>query len=425
MRVRLAIIGGKPVSDSPWPQWPPYNPKAEERLKKALMSARWTVRGWWTGQKSLTQEFAERFADYLDVPYCVPTASGTSGLVISLEAANVGPGTTVILPALTWIATAIAVLQVNAVPILIDIDLETSCMSTEEIEPAVDSSTVAILPVHLHGSMANMDSILSLARSRNVVVIEDCAQSLGTLWRDRHCGTLGKFGCFSMNQEKVLTCGEGGAVVASDEDLFNKLVCLRTDGCGPVRDPPAIGSYEFVDVGSPIGTNYCPSEFQMAVLMDELDLLEERNKRREDNARFLDRELSRIPGVEPLRYLPQVSRRGYYRYVVSCNPANFAGRTAFEICRALRAELGCQVGQTDPPLHMSKLYQPLSKRRHLLNPEYTRRISTEELHFPHAERAYNTYVTFHHSVLLADQSRMTEIVEALEKVYRSAESIPK
>lgn len=168
--------------------------------------------------------FESKMADYLGVVNTLATNSGTSALHLALLCAGVGVGDEVIVPALTFAATLNVVRYVGATPIIVDVRLDTWNIDIEEVENAITPRTKAIIPVHLYGNPCAMDDIILLARLYNLVVIEDAAESLGASYKNRMAGTIGDFGCFSFNGNKVMTTGSGGLLVAKD---INKLGYAR------------------------------------------------------------------------------------------------------------------------------------------------------------------------------------------------------
>jgi len=161
-------------------------------------------------------EFEKSFAVYLGVEKAVSTQSGTAAIHVALHELGIGPGDEVIVPALTFIATVNPVVYVGAIPVFADVDKDTWNIDPEEIEKKITKKTKAILPVHLYGNPCDMDSILNIARSHGLYAIEDATESLGALYGGRHTGTLGDFGCFSFNGNKVITTGGGGMVVGNN-----------------------------------------------------------------------------------------------------------------------------------------------------------------------------------------------------------------
>ena len=220
---KLAIMGGEPVRKKPWPIWPRADENTEKLLKDVLYSGRWTISGCYTGEKPYERQFAEAFAKFHHVPYCVPTANGSSALKIALKALNVGYGKEVLVPGLTWVACASSVLAVGSIPILVDIAPDSLCMSLQVVKTLINKNTAAIVLVHLYSRIANLEDFLTLSKETGISIIEDCSHAHGAMWKDQRVGTFGTIGVFSMQQTKVLTCGEGGAVITRDKDLYEKM----------------------------------------------------------------------------------------------------------------------------------------------------------------------------------------------------------
>jgi L-glutamine:2-deoxy-scyllo-inosose/3-amino-2,3-dideoxy-scyllo-inosose aminotransferase len=407
-----------------WPSWPIHTAETAEALAAVLTSRRWSVSGAWTGRTTREQEFAGRWAEFNGVPYCVPTANGSSSLLISLEALDVGAGDEVIVPAMTWVAPATAVLNVNARPVIVDVDPRTLCLDVSAVKAAITPRTKAIIAVHLYGSMVDMDPLMALAKAHGVAVIEDCAQSHGSRYGGRSAGSIGDTGIFSMHQGKVLTSGEGGATITSSQKLFRRLEQLRSDGRRYVDHTPKLGAAHIEEVGEIQGSNFCLSEFQAAVLLDGLTRLPAQNLHRAGNAKLLDQKLTALGGLTPQGRPAAVEQQTYYHYLVRCDPAAFAGRSSAAIARALQAELGFVVAPPYPALPRHRLYCPQTKRRFKLDDAHWAALDPSRFATPVATRAHAECVVFHHSVLLAEASAMDTIVEAFEKLKRSPEQIP-
>ena len=175
--------------------------------------------------------FEERFAAYCGAKHCMALNSGTSALHLALLAAGIGPGDEVITVSMTFVATTAAILYCGAKPVFVDVDPDTWTMDPKLIEAAITPRTKAILPVHLHGLMADMDPIIEIARRHGLVVIEDAAQSHGAEYKGRRAGSIGDVGCFSFYPGKNLGAyGEGGAVVTNNPELARRMALLRDWG---------------------------------------------------------------------------------------------------------------------------------------------------------------------------------------------------
>jgi L-glutamine:2-deoxy-scyllo-inosose/3-amino-2,3-dideoxy-scyllo-inosose aminotransferase len=344
--------------------------------------------------------------------------------VVALEALDVGAGDEVVVPAYTWMATAISVARVNAVPVIVDVDEATGCIDVDAAEAATTARTRAIVPVHVHCAVADLPRLVELGRRQEVHVVEDCAQAHGARFGDRRVGTFGSVGVFSFNQEKVLTCGEGGAVVTDDPALFDRAERLRADGSGPPAGQPRLGEYELEDRPGLLGANHCLSEFQAAVLRTQIPHLEERNRRREENARHLDTLLAEIEGVEPVPTTPGTTARTYFKYALRVDPAEFAGAPVPVVGAAVSAELGLTVEQSEcRPLHDNPLYDPLTKRRHRLGSRYERAVDLRSSCFPAADAHWATTLVIHHRALLGSRREVEDLAAAIAKVKEHSEEL--
>lgn len=401
-----------------WPPWPSYDDRTVAAVEAVVRSGRWSVTGPWVGHQPLERVFAQRFADYCGVPYAVATDHGTSGLVIALQSVGVGAGDEVVVPALTWVGTATAVLACNAVPVVVDVDPGTGCLDPAEFEAAITARTRAVIPVHLHCRMADMDAIVEVAERYDVAVVEDCAQAHGAVWRGRRAGAFGAVGAFSLQQGKVLTCGEGGVAVTQDPDLHDRLQQLRADSRKYRADDPPFGHPQLVDIGELMGTNYCLPELSAALALDQLDRLDGQVRRRATAAAWLDEQLSELPGLMPLRQDAALELPSVFEYAIRRDPGAFAGVPTETVCSALEAELGVRVFMTDRPLHENVLYQPRTNPRNRWLDE--RLAHTEHWRHAHAQALWESLILLPHRVLLAEPLALQAVVSAFEKVLASA-----
>lgn len=400
----LAIRGGDPVRARPWPRWPRATSSTLENLRDVAESSRWTLSGPHDGRVCYERRFAQAFAEFHGVPFCTPTTSGTASLTIALQGIGVGRGDEVLVPGLTWVACASSVAALGADPVLVDVEEATLAMSPERARAACTPRTAAILVVHPFCSVADLDAFVELAGELGVPLVEDCAPAHGACWRGRPVGTFGVAGCFSMQQSKLLTSGEGGAVITADEDLYDRLEQLRCDG-RRFADEPVPGRLELVEVGAVGGRNLCLSEFQAAVLLDGLGRLREENELRAERARYLRSLLESIEGVSLLPDDPRVTTRTFYNLVLRFDTDAFAGNAIDAIAAALSAELATMVNPVYVPLNRHRLLARLELGRYAL---------------PGAERARRTCATLTHPVLLGDHAGMEDVVAAIGKVQRHA-----
>jgi dTDP-4-amino-4,6-dideoxygalactose transaminase len=305
-------------------------------LEEVLLSAKFIL-----GPQ--VSEFERSFADFIGVRHAVGTSSGLDALRLALTALDIGPGDQVILPANTYIATALAVSAVGARPVLVDCDPRTYQIDVDQIAPAVTARTRAIIPVHLTGQSADMDPVLDLAHANGLHVIEDAAQAHGAKYKGRSCGKLGTVGCFSFYPSKNLgACGDGGMVTTSDGDLAERVRRLRNYG--------EKAKYQHVEKG----LNARLDTMQAAVLSVKLRHLARWNEARARHAETYRRLLGGVGDVVFQAHAP-FSSHVYHLFVVET-----AERDAL---RAHLAAAGIQTGVHYPvPIHLQPAYADLGHK---------------------------------------------------------------
>jgi len=249
---------------------------------------------YFSGKK--VNEFEQEFARYCGSRYAVATSSGTSALHIALSSLDVGPGDEVIVPAYTFIGTALPVLYQNAIPVFVDIDPEFFTVDPLDLQRKITEKTRAIIVVHLFGCPAEMDEIMRIANSNSIPVIEDACQAHGAEYRGKKVGTIGKFGCFSFYENKNMTTGEGGMLITDDLGSQTKARLLRNNG---------ELNYDYVH----LGYNYRMTEIQAAIGIAQLKKLDFFNHIRNDNAHYLMEKLRETVGIE------FSNERNYVRHV--------------------------------------------------------------------------------------------------------------
>ena len=287
--------------------------------------------------------FEERFADYCNAKYCIAANSGTSALHLALLAAGIGPGDEVITVSMTFVATTAAILYCGAKPVFVDIDPETWTMDPDLIEAVVTPRTKAILPVHLHGLMAEMDAITAVACRHGLVVIEDAAQSHGAKYKGRSAGSIGDIGCFSFYPGKNLGAyGEGGAVVTNNSEFASRM--------GLLRDWGQEAKYQHTMPGY----NYRMDAIQGTVLRVKMDHIESWTDGRRSIAAQYDRLLADRCLQHPAP--PAHSRHVYHIYAI-----RVARRDRVKMALD-RAGIGTSI-HYPIPVHLQKCYADLGYRR--------------------------------------------------------------
>ncbi|KAA3618651.1 MAG: DegT/DnrJ/EryC1/StrS family aminotransferase [Calditrichaeota bacterium] len=421
----LAITGGSPIRDSkkkPWPKWPVWDSAEEAGLMEVLSSGIWS----YNGPKEV--EFNKAYAKYIGSKYNICAANGTVTLQLALEACGIGLGDEVIVPGLTWQATAAAVLDVNAQPVLADVDERTWCIDPEDIRRKITPATKAIIPVHLYGCMADMDSILAIAKEHGLYVIEDCAHKHGGEWNGKKAGSIGDIGSFSYQLSKLLTAGEGGSLTTSSDELWEKLDALRNCGRRPEQggEEQDKGAGVYDDDGNFIQSgNFRITDFQAALLLEALKRLDEQNAVREKNAMYLNNLIKDIPGIEPMFHDPRETRKAFFNYSFRYYGDEFGGLPASTFREALMAELGCNIESCYEPLTMCSLYQPHTKpARHKLTASYWQNIAPAHTKLPVCEKVFADHaVCFHHLVLMGNQKSMDQIAEAITKIRANIDEL--
>ena len=261
---------------------PNFGEEEFEAVKEVLKSG-YLVQG------GKVAQLESMIADYVGTKYAVALSSGTAALHLALMALEIGPDDEVIVPAFTFPATANVVEIVGATPVLVDIVLNDFCINTSKIESALTPKTKAIMPVHEFGQAADMDPIIELAKKHDLKIIEDAACALGTEYNEKKVGNFGILGCFSFHPRKVITTGEGGAGVTSEENLANRIRALRNHGLTDVH-----GSYDLVCAG----LNYRMTEMQAAIGICQLLKLKEMNSKRNSIAKQYNEELKEVERVK-------------------------------------------------------------------------------------------------------------------------------
>lgn len=199
--------------------------------KKYLMECIDT--GWVSANGRFINEFQEKFAEYNGSKYAIACCNGTVTLMLIMKALNIGPGDEVIMPTLTYVATANAVANCGAKPVFVDSDPNTWNVDPNAIEAAITHHTKAIIPVHLYGLACDMDAIMDISWRYGIPVIEDAAEAHGAVWNGKKVGSIGKVGSFSFFGNKIITCGEGGMILTNDDDLYQRMTLLRSQGVDP------------------------------------------------------------------------------------------------------------------------------------------------------------------------------------------------
>jgi dTDP-4-amino-4,6-dideoxygalactose transaminase len=373
-----AILGGPPVRPAGPPPWPP----ADDAVRGALLAA-YDDGSWSRYHGPHVEALERRLAEYHRVRHALACGSGTFAVELALRALQVGPGDEVVLAAYDFPGNFLCVHAVGAQPVLADLDPPSWNLTLDAVMACLGPATKVVIASHLHGGIVNMEEFKDRLKGNNVALIEDACQCPGATVAGRMAGTWGDVGVLSFGGSKLLTAGRGGALITDRADVHQRarLHQLR-------------------------GNLVCPlSELQAAVLLPQLAALDARNAERGRRAAQLMQALAGVPGPRPLRNPPGDHAPGYYKVGFQFDAAAFGlDRAAF--VAALRAE-GIAFDDGFRAAHISRS----PKRYRAVGP------------LPEATRADQGMVVLHHPVLLAGESAVREVAEAVRKVYHASDEI--
>lgn len=396
MANKLAIQGGEKLRKQAYPEWPQYDERELRNLDEVTRSRHWFagMRGGEPGSR--VAEFEKRFAAYCGVAHAVANTTGTASIEIALRAAGIGPGDEVIVPALTFIATASAVIITGAKPVMVDVEEEHYCIDPAQVAAAITGHTRAIIPVHFGGHCCDMDALLPLAQKHSLVVMEDAAHAHGATWHGRKAGSLGQSGTFSFQESKTMTAGEGGIITTNDAELAE--LCIQHRSCGR-----RAGESWYVHYVLP--ENKRMVEFEAAVLLAQLERFPGQLAARQHSASYLNKHLTGIPGITPVLNDPRCETNGYYLFQFRYDAAKFGDVSRDTFVRALEAEgIPCHIGYP----------WPLNK-----NPFFQNDPEIRDARFPVAEKLCADTVVIPHQVLLAERDDLHDIIRAIAKLQEN------
>ncbi len=403
-----ALLGGKRTKAKPFPPWPQYDEKERRALMQVLKS-----RVWWRTPGTRTLEFERKFASYHQAKHGIAVTNGTAALEVVLAALGVGPSDEVIVPDFTFIATASAVLAAGALPVLVDVTPDTYCLDPTLVEERITDRTKAIIAVHMGGLPADLDRLPQIARRQGIRLVEDSAHAHGSEWKGRKIGAIGDIGTFSFQASKLITAGEGGIIITNDDELERRARSVHD--CG--RMPGEWFYSHFI-----YGSNYRLSEWQGAILTQQLSRLDKQATIRTKNAAYLDRVLPEIEGITPQKHDPRCTRNGHYAYIFHYESSTFADLPIKRFIEALEAE-GIPTQASYPPIHELDLFK---------SGEYLNRLPQEQRDagkrilkgdFPNTRRAAWETVWLPHPALLGTRDDTARVPEAIRKIQKHAKEL--
>jgi dTDP-4-amino-4,6-dideoxygalactose transaminase len=370
-------------------------------------------RVWWRTPGTRTLEFERKFASYHQAKHGIAVTNGTAALEVVLAALGVGPSDEVIVPDFTFIATASAVLAAGALPVLVDVTPDTYCLDPTLVEERITDRTKAIIAVHMGGHPADLDRLPEIARRHGIRLVEDSAHAHGSEWKGRKIGAIGDIGTFSFQASKLITAGEGGIMITNDDELERRARSVHD--CG--RMPGEWFYSHFI-----YGSNYRLSEWQGAILTQQLSRLGKQATIRTKNAAYLDGVLPEIEGISPQKHDPRCTRNGHYAYIFHYESSTFADLPIKRFIEALEAE-GIPTQASYPPIHELDLFK---------SGEYLNRLPQEQRDagkrilkgdFPNTRRAAWETVWLPHPVLLGTRDDTARVPEAIRKIQKHAKEL--
>jgi perosamine synthetase len=389
----------KPISE-----WPLWDNRDEQALLDVLHSGKW---GRTAGGATKVKEFETAYSTRMKARYCVATSSGTTALLTSLGALNIGPGDEVVMPPYTFVATFNAITANFALPVFADTDAASFQIDPAKMASAITPATKLLLPVHIAGTPSNLDAISALAKSRGITLLEDACQAPLAEWRGQPVGTVGIGGCFSFQASKNLTAGEGGAILTNDENFANLCFNFHTPG-GP-KPAPSSGR----------AANFRLTEFQAALLLAQMTRLEAQAKTRDENAAYLSSLLRQIPGTVPAALYDGCTRSGWHLYMLRYDASKFSGLTRAKFLQALAKE-GVAASSGYTSLNTSAHVKALAG-----NPHYQRIYGKDTMakwvdrnQCPVNDRLVEEAVWLSQTKLLAPKSEMDRIATVISGIQK-------
>ncbi len=400
----LALFGGTPIRQKPFPAWPMFERAEEESLTRILRS------GSWGGYNKKVEEFESAFAAMHRANHAISCANGTVALEVVLRAVGIQCGDEVIVPPFTFVSTATSVLLCHGCPVFADIDPVTLNLAPAAVEAAITPRTMAVIVVHFGGHPADMDAFTAIAQKHGIALIEDCAHAHGAAWGGVPVGNFGIAGTFSFQAFKLITSGEGGLVLTNSAEMAENVWAY----CNQGRRKNS-GWFEHYT----LGTNYRLTAFQAALLDEQLKKLPAQTHTRAQNVHYLREQIADLPGFRMAPVDPRVQNHPYYLVTLRCLSSELDGLSRDAILKALQAE-GIPAVPTYPhPLYRNPLFTtdqlpPCRCGSWKAAQDY------RSLNLPESERACRDGIWLEHNLFLGPRSDIDDIVAALRKVQQNA-----
>ena len=403
----LALLGGTPVRSRPFPSWPQHGVSEEEAVIDVIRS------GAWGGYSDKVNEFEEAFSALHNVRHAITCVNGTIALEVALRALGIRCGDQVIVPAITFIATASSVMLCHGVPVFADIDPDTLNISPESVEAAITPRTRAIIPVHFGGHPADMDALRKIADRHRLAIIEDAAHAHGASWRGTPVGNFGDLATFSFQAFKLMTAGEGGIILTQSETLAEK--CRSY--CNHGRRSSG-GWFEHFTLGS----NYRMTGLQAALLSAQLARVQEQTRTRQENVARLKELLKSVKGLGPGADDPRVTSQPHYLVTLRYDASAFHGIDRDLFLSALQAE-----GIPAKAFYPYPLYRnPLLQQKNLppcACGTWEPAQDYESLDLPECELVCRDGIWLDQTLFLGTVKDIEDIVEACSKIQAMSQDL--
>ncbi len=390
-----------------FPEWPIYDNAEIEALANVIKSG-----NWWCGSPGSHSgenvwSFQEEFAKFQEAKCCIAVFNGTVAIEVALLGFGVGLGDEVIVSDYTFVASASAVVATNAVPLFCDIDPETLVMDVDKVEELITKRTKAIVAVHLGGNPVEMDMLMKIAEKNDLIVVEDCAHAHGSRYKGKRVGNWGNAGTFSFQASKVLTGGEGGAIIINNDEIADLMYCVSD--CGREKNKYSYKHFRY-------GSNYRMSEYQAAVIREQLKRFPSQHKLRNENAKYLMKKLNAIDGVRVMKPTPGTTELGYYVYPIVFEPEKFGGITKSKFYKKLNRN-SIPTDDCYPPLHGLNCFINVELRKGIdySNANWGGEKSNDK-NFPIVSDIYSRSIEFPHEILLASKEKLDIVVEFIKSL---------
>jgi len=321
------------------------------------------------------EKFESDFSKYTKAKYAIAVSNCTAALHLSLKVLGIKENDEVIIPDLTFVADANAILACNAKPTIVDINKNNFFLSISNLKKNITKKTKAIIPVHIYGQVCNIDEVLDVAKANNLKVVEDCAHAIGTFHKSKHVGTIGNTGCFSFYPTKNITTAEGGMVITNSKNIADKVRQLRSHGMLKSLKSRYAGGYPWVfDISEP-GYNYRLDEIRCALGISQLRRVAKINKMRKTAVSYYHSKLHNIPGI----ILPDMVRdksHSYHLYTIRVTKS--FGMSRNQLFKKLK-QAGIRTTVYWMPIHKFTAYRKYVKKSNVVT---TSKIYDEILSLP-------------------------------------------